>query len=273
MSDQPTYLKLLRGIANAESDAHCYLSAWRDTTTNPDVREVLTTVASREGEHGMAFAKRIIELGFEFERREDAKLPEKMTVARSDRSDKEKAEYFGLSNAETTLTYFDNVFKDHSIDIKTGELLGRYIAEEHDTARLAKTCYDALCAVAAAERPAESTVATLESPVDGHGRLGKLGIEPDAIARWPAVRSKCELPQALAAEPRPREIDIDVLLHGATRLDEPGLEIPHRMMWERLFVLEPLAELRPDLTGPDGRPIGEHVADLRQQQEGRSLGW
>ena len=24
MSDQPTYLKLLRGIANAESDAHCY---------------------------------------------------------------------------------------------------------------------------------------------------------------------------------------------------------------------------------------------------------
>ena len=34
MSDQPTYLQLLRGIANAESDAHCYLSAWRDTTTD-----------------------------------------------------------------------------------------------------------------------------------------------------------------------------------------------------------------------------------------------
>ena len=61
MSDQPTYLKLLRGIANAESDAHCYLSAWRDTTANPDVRSVLTTVASREGEHGMSFAKRVIE--------------------------------------------------------------------------------------------------------------------------------------------------------------------------------------------------------------------
>lgn len=71
----------------------------------------------------------------------------------------------------------------------------------------------------------------------------------------------------------PREIDIDVLLHGATRLEEPGLEIPHRQMWERLFVLEPLAELRPDLTGPDDRPIWEHVAELRQQQEGRSLGW
>jgi dihydropteroate synthase len=71
----------------------------------------------------------------------------------------------------------------------------------------------------------------------------------------------------------PREIDIDVLLHGATRLEEPGLEIPHRRMWERLFVLDPLAELRPDLVGPDGRPIGEHVRDLRVDQEARSLGW
>lgn len=154
MTEQPTYLKLLRGIANAESDAHCYLTAWRDTTTDPDVRAVLTTVASREGEHGMSFAKRVVELGFEFERKEDASLPEKMSVARSNCSDKEKAEYFGLTRAEQTLTFFDNVFKDHSIDIKTGELLGRYIAEEHDTARMAKICYDALCATAVSEKPA-----------------------------------------------------------------------------------------------------------------------
>jgi hypothetical protein len=148
MSDQPTYLKLLRGIANAESDAHCYLTAWRDTTTNPDVRSVLTTVASREGEHGMSFAKRVVELGFDFERIEHPSLVEKLEVARSDRSDREKAEYFGLTRAEETLSFFDNVFKDHSIDIRTGELLGRYIAEEHDTARLAKCCYDALCELA-----------------------------------------------------------------------------------------------------------------------------
>ena len=71
----------------------------------------------------------------------------------------------------------------------------------------------------------------------------------------------------------PREIDIDVLLHGAARLSEPGLEVPHRMMWDRLFVLDPLAELRPDLVGPDGRTITAHVHDLRQSQEGQSLGW
>ena len=166
MTDQPTYLRLLRGIANAESDAHCYLSAWRDTTTNPDVCAVLTTVASREGEHGMSFAKRVLELGFEFERKEDPSLVEKLAVARSNCSDKEKAEYFGLTRAEQTLTFFDTVFKDHSIDIRTGELLGRYIAEEHDTARLAKICYDALCAMPAADTPTDSALATLENKVD-----------------------------------------------------------------------------------------------------------
>lgn len=71
----------------------------------------------------------------------------------------------------------------------------------------------------------------------------------------------------------PREIDIDVLLHGASTLSEPGLEVPHRMMWERLFVLDPLAELRPDLLGPDGRLIREHVRALQASQEGKSLGW
>jgi dihydropteroate synthase len=71
----------------------------------------------------------------------------------------------------------------------------------------------------------------------------------------------------------PREIDVDVLLHGATRIEEPGLEVPHRHMWERLFVLAPLAELRSDLTGPDGRPIGDRVRVLAADQEARSLGW
>jgi 7,8-dihydro-6-hydroxymethylpterin-pyrophosphokinase len=44
-------------------------------------------------------------------------------------------------------------------------------------------------------------------------------------------------------------------------------------MWERLFVLAPLAVLRPDLTGRDGRPNSEHVRELAGSQEGRSLGW
>jgi hypothetical protein len=152
MADAPKYLGLLCSIANAESDAHQYLTAWRETTTDPDVHAVLTTVAAREGEHGMAFAKRVVELGFDFERMESPRLPDQLAVARSDRSDREKAEHFGLHRAESVLSFFDDVFKDHSIDIRTGELLGRYIAEEHDTARLAAGCYGELCA--RADRPA-----------------------------------------------------------------------------------------------------------------------
>ena len=116
----------------------------------PTCAAVLTTVASREGEHGMSFAKRVVELGFEFERIEHPSLAEKVgrRPFRSQRHGEGRV-LRSHSRRRRRSSFFDNVFKDHSIDIRTGELLGRYIAEEHDTARLAKCCYDALCALAA----------------------------------------------------------------------------------------------------------------------------
>ena len=41
----------------------------------------------------------------------------------------------------------------------------------------------------------------------------------------------------------PRTLDLDLLVHGDERIDEPGLTIPHPRLHERAFVLEPLAEL------------------------------
>ena len=41
----------------------------------------------------------------------------------------------------------------------------------------------------------------------------------------------------------PRTLDLDLLLYGDERIDEPGLEVPHPRLHERSFVLEPLAEL------------------------------
>src|SRR5918999_2392268 len=51
----------------------------------------------------------------------------------------------------------------------------------------------------------------------------------------------------------PRTIDLDLLLYGDERIDQPGLTVPHPRLAERTFVLEPLAELDPALTLPDGR--------------------
>jgi 2-amino-4-hydroxy-6-hydroxymethyldihydropteridine diphosphokinase len=48
----------------------------------------------------------------------------------------------------------------------------------------------------------------------------------------------------------PRNIDIDILLFGGIVMNTPHLRIPHPGLAERRFVLEPLAELAPDLRHP-----------------------
>lgn len=48
----------------------------------------------------------------------------------------------------------------------------------------------------------------------------------------------------------PRVIDIDILLYGQSIVRTPDLEIPHPRIAGRRFVLEPLAELAPELRHP-----------------------
>jgi 2-amino-4-hydroxy-6-hydroxymethyldihydropteridine diphosphokinase len=62
----------------------------------------------------------------------------------------------------------------------------------------------------------------------------------------------------------PRTLDVDVLLVGDETVHEPDLEVPHPRLRERGFVLAPLHDLDPDLTGPppsDGWP-GVRRTDL-----------
>ncbi len=42
----------------------------------------------------------------------------------------------------------------------------------------------------------------------------------------------------------PRTLDLDLLLYGDHVINEPDLVVPHPRMWERPFVLQPLAEIR-----------------------------
>ena len=48
----------------------------------------------------------------------------------------------------------------------------------------------------------------------------------------------------------PRSIDLDVILYGDDVIDAPNLKVPHPLMHERRFVLEPLAEIAPDAVHP-----------------------
>jgi rubrerythrin len=149
MSEKPSYLGLLNAVSNGESQAECYLTAWAEVTPDAGVRQVISTVALREGEHGKAFAKRLCELGYTVLPREDPKFDDKMAIASSRTlTDREKFEKLGLEREVDTTKpdIFSRFFDDSTIDIQTGALLGRYIAEERDSGRMLRGCYDQLCA-------------------------------------------------------------------------------------------------------------------------------
>ena len=57
----------------------------------------------------------------------------------------------------------------------------------------------------------------------------------------------------------PRVIDIDILLYGGVTVDQPELQVPHREMANRAFVLVPLAELAARTTHPNA---GGTIAEL-----------
>ncbi|MDQ6913683.1 MAG: 2-amino-4-hydroxy-6-hydroxymethyldihydropteridine diphosphokinase [Verrucomicrobiota bacterium] len=48
----------------------------------------------------------------------------------------------------------------------------------------------------------------------------------------------------------PRTLDLDLLYFGGVQISQPGLQLPHPRMLDRRFVLEPLAEIRPELILP-----------------------
>jgi 2-amino-4-hydroxy-6-hydroxymethyldihydropteridine diphosphokinase len=65
----------------------------------------------------------------------------------------------------------------------------------------------------------------------------------------------------------PRTLDLDLILYGDKKIEEPGLLVPHPRFRERLFVLEPLAEVAPDWIDP---ATGKTISALLRERQAAS---
>lgn len=92
-------------------------------------------------------------------------------------------------------------------------------------------------------------------PVGGPDEQGpylNLVVELDSdVDAWGLLEA-CRRLEAMAGRVReerwgPRTLDVDVLWVDGEIIDEPELQVPHPRMWDRLFVLAPLADIAPDL--------------------------
>ena len=83
--------------------------------------------------------------------------------------------------------------------------------------------------------------------------IGRAGLEPHpgSIAQHGerAVESFAHLSDIAAEREQrwgPRTIDVDIITYDDLEIDEPGLTLPHPRLFERAFVLVPLAEIAPE---------------------------
>ena len=102
-------------------------------------------------------------------------------------------------------------------------------------------------------------MALLTTSLDPHALLGLLqGLEQQAGRERPYRNA-------------PRTLDLDLLLYGQRVLNTEHLTLPHPRLHQRRFVLEPLAEIAPDLEVCRQGSVSTLRDGLRDQAEDQAI--
>ena len=86
-------------------------------------------------------------------------------------------------------------------------------------------------------------------------------IEPQALLNE-FKKIEVELGRKPGVRWGPRIIDLDILLYGDRVVNDNNLKIPHESMHKRIFVLEPLCEMSPDIKHP---LLKKNIAELLKE--------
>lgn len=147
--------------------------------------------------------------------------------------------------------------------------LGANVGPRRATIEWALRALDACEGVRVAARSRLYTTVAVGGPagspnfLNGAARLVTARTPHDLLALLLELEARAGRLRSRERVDAPRTLDLDLLLYGDVAIDDARLELPHPRMEGRAFVLEPLAEIAPDLVLPRcGAPVAERLAEL-----------
>ena len=109
------------------------------------------------------------------------------------------------------------------------------------------------------------------APVDAPGpeyvnAVAALSTRLDAAALLAALHEiEARFGRQRSTRHAPRTLDLDLLLYGEVRSDDPSLRLPHPRLHQRAFVLHPLLEIAPELDAPGLGALSAYLPQVRDQ--------
>ncbi len=148
--------------------------------------------------------------------------------------------------------------------------LGANLGDAAQALRLAVSAIDALRLTQVTKTSSVYKTAPLESGPHGEQRARgddylNAVVEIQTALTAPDLLHALQQLELAAGRERPylnapRTLDLDLLLYGSASIDSAHLTVPHPRMWQRAFVLVPLAEISPALVGTEQLQAVGHQA-------------